>query len=121
MSGLGFSSPFGGQLADPPRRRASSMKRCRQIPVRTQIPSEVTRGPSDVPGKPHSRRGTRGFTAALELGCLILLYGSLGLSGCAKPSSEAEAGQAEKAVSRSEEKPAMVSVRVFDRHGKLVG
>jgi peptide methionine sulfoxide reductase msrA/msrB len=99
------------------------MQRCRQIPLRAEVRSEVTRGPSQVPGPSRSRQATRGFTAALELWCLILLYGSLGLSGCARRSfeAEAEAGQAEKAESRSQEKPAMVSVRVFDRHGKLVG
>jgi peptide methionine sulfoxide reductase msrA/msrB len=49
--------------------------------------------------------------------CLVLVYGSFGLSGCGNSSID----EVQAADKRQQEKRPMVRVRVFDRNGKLVG
>jgi peptide methionine sulfoxide reductase msrA/msrB len=105
------------------------MMRCRHIPLRTDLRSDATNGPaddcSDAVCKTIGDHAVRGWTAALELGCLILIYSSLSLSGCAQSSLDEKAQAGDKGQQsreeRHQEKSAMVRVRVFDRNGKLVG
>jgi len=106
------------------------MMRRRHIPLRTDMQFRPTNAAAEkrrgVFRKMIGGHAAWGSTAALELGCLILIYGSLSLSGCAQSSLE-KAQAADKShekqghEERHQEKSAMVRVRVFDRSGKLVG
>jgi peptide methionine sulfoxide reductase msrA/msrB len=88
------------------------MQRCRHIRLRPSIQraSANARGGS-------AALSSRAWTAALELWCLLLVFGSLSVVGCAQsPLSEnVQAGD------KSQEKHPMVRVHVFDHNGKLVG
>ena len=98
------------------------MKCCRRIPLQAGVQTRNRNCPTTA----HSFRfqsavgvrPTRGWTAALELLCLLLVYGSLGLSGCGQSSLDENVQAADK---RQQEKHPMVRVKVFDRSGKLVG
>lgn len=94
------------------------MQCSRQIPLRTRGQSSGTRVLGLANWAVRWRR-------PLELCCLILVYGSFGLSGCAQPSLDEQVQAAdEKRSARGkghQEKHQMVQVRVFDHQGKLVG
>ena len=64
------------------------MQRSRQIPLRTRVQSSETVRVARWPGLPKLGGGHRAssWRGPLELCCLILVYGSLGLSGCAQRS-----------------------------------
>ncbi|HET6325531.1 MAG TPA: bifunctional methionine sulfoxide reductase B/A protein [Planctomycetaceae bacterium] len=90
------------------------MKRCRQIPWQAGPQLQ----PTNYPAKTRSGPAAGGWTAALELLCVVLVYGSLSLSGCTNAALDEKVQAADK---RQQEKGPMVRVRVFDRNGKLVG
>jgi peptide methionine sulfoxide reductase msrA/msrB len=103
------------------------MQRFRQIPLRTRVQSSETDRVARWAGLPELRGGrwASSWRGPLELCCLILIYGSLGFSGCAQPSLDDQVQAADDkrpaAEKRHQEKHQMVQVRVFDRNGKLVG
>jgi peptide methionine sulfoxide reductase msrA/msrB len=103
------------------------MQRFRQIPLRIRVQSSEIVRVARWDGLPNLGGGRRAsnWLGPLELCCLILVYGSLGFSGCARPSldDQVQAADDKRPASekRHQEKHQMVQVRVFDRNGKLVG
>jgi peptide methionine sulfoxide reductase msrA/msrB len=97
------------------------MMRCRQNPLRVGVQSVKADCPTNVPVSPIQKlaghRSNRA-SAALELLVLVLVSGTLCLSGCTQSSFDEKTQAADK---RKGEKRPMVRVRVFDRSGKLVG